>query len=358
MRWLVALSIAGCGFSPISSSSIDGATTGPPSDAAPRFRKQITLTVNSPTELRDFPVSIVTRDPDLVAKAQPDGSDLAFTTLDGTPLAYEIVAFDKPSGALEAWVRIPSVTAMTQIELVYGGASIASAGRVWSPAIYAAAWHFAETSGPWMDSAAGHKVTPASPQTTAAVAPGIVGSARSFDGIDDAAPGDPSDGTLDFGTSSFSVQAWVDVAQSADPYDMVIDKGGDTDVPGYCFTLGTGNWYAEVGDDNFVAAPFGSELSLLGHWTQLTAVIDRTSNSLIAFTNGAFSSTVPFGTIGSVDGTSPLAIGSTTSAYRFEGIVDEVRVLKVALSADWIAAEYRNAAMRAQFVTFGSAQIE
>ena len=359
MRWLVALWIAGCGFSPSSSSSsVDGGTTGPPIDAAPRFRKLITLAVNSPSELRDFPVSIVTRDPDLVMKAQPDASDIAFTTVDGTPLAYEIVSFDKPSGALEAWVRIPSVTATTQLELVYGGGSIASAGTVWSPAIYAAAWHFAETSGPWMDSAGGHRVMPTSPATTAAVAPGIVGSARSFDGIDDAAQGDPADGTLDFGTNSFSVQAWVDVAQSADPYDMVIDKGGDTDKPGYCFTLGTGNWYAEVGDNNYVAAPFGSELALLGHWTQLSAVIDRSSNNLVAYTNGGFASTVQLGAMGSVDGTTPLAIGSTQSVYRFEGIVDEVRVVKVALTADWIAAEWRNATMRSQFVTFGGAQLE
>ena len=48
--------------------------------------------------------------------------------------------------------------------------------------------------------------------------------------------------------------------------------------------------------------------------------------------------------------------GSMQNQYRFEGIVDEVRVLKVALTADWIAAEYRNATLRSQFVTFGPAQ--
>jgi concanavalin A-like lectin/glucanase superfamily protein len=356
VRWLVALWITGCGFAPAASpTSNDGGGSGaPPADAGPHFRKVITLAVNSPTELRDFPISIITRDPDLEQMAQPDASDIAFTTLDGAPLAYELVSFDKPSGALEAWVRIPSVTASTQIALVYGGSSIASSGTVWSPSIYAAAWHFAETSGPWMDSAGGHRVTPPSAGSTAAVVPGIAGSARQFDGIDDATQADPAESGLDFGTSSFTVQAWVNVAHSADAYDMVIDKGGDVAKPGYCFTLGTGNWYAEVGDDNYIAATFGSELSLLGHWTQLTAVIDRTSNNLLAYTNGAFSSSLPFGTIGSVDGATPLAIGSMQSEYRFEGIVDEIRVVKVALSADWIAAEWRNATMRSQFVTYGS----
>jgi len=361
MRWIVVLSIAGCSFAPSpSSQTSDGGGSGsanPSHDAAvPSFRKEVTLAVNSPTELRDFPVSIIAHDPDLAQKAQADGSDIAFTAMDGTPLAYELVAFDKTSGAIEAWVRIPSVTASAKIELVYGGGSIASAGTVWSPAIYAAAWHFAEASGPWMDSAGGHRVTPPSPQSTAAVVPGIAGSARQFDGIDDATQADPSDTGLDFGMNSFTVQAWVDVAQSADAYDMVIDKGGDTNKPGYCFTLGTGNWYAEVGDDNYVATAFGTELAQLGHWTQLTAVIDRTANNLVTYTNGAFANSLPFGTIGSIDGTTPLAIGSMQSQYRFEGIVDEVRVLKVALSADWIAAEYRNAMTRAQFVTFGPQQ--
>ncbi|HEY6033014.1 MAG TPA: DUF2341 domain-containing protein, partial [Kofleriaceae bacterium] len=245
MRWIAVLSIAGCSFAPSSSSATtDGGSADQPHDAAgPSFRKQITLAVNSPSELRDFPVSIVTHDPDLAQKAQADGSDIAFTALDGTPLAYELVAFDKASGNLEAWVRIPSVTASTQIELAYGGASIASSGTVWSPAIYAAAWHFAETSGSWMDSAGGHRVTPPSPASTAAIVPGITGSARQFDGVDDATQADPGETGLDFGMTSFSVQAWVDVAQSADAYDMVIDKGGDTNKPGYCFTLGTGSWY-------------------------------------------------------------------------------------------------------------------
>ena len=51
--------------------------------------------------------------------------------------------------------------------------------------------------------------------------------------------------------------------------------------------------------------------------------------------------------------TKGFAIGTATPAFRFEGIVDEVRVIKVPLNADWIAAEYRNAMMRSAFVVFG-----
>ncbi len=354
----MALAAAGCGFSPAAVSGDAGTIADgvePGIDAAPHFRKKLTLTVGSPTELADFPVSIVTTDPELAQRARADGSDIGFTALDGTPLAGELVTFDKPSGALEAWVRLPHVTDTLEIYMTYGAEPAVDAGPVWTPAIYAAAWHLSDSTGPWTDSAAGHTVTPVSPETTAAIGPGIVGTARVFDGIDDATPGgDPADGSLDFGTGSFSIQVWVDVTHSADAYDEVIDKGGDTNLPGYCLTLGTANWNAEVGDNNYAATSFGTETSLLGRWNQLTAVIDRQAGILYAFTNGAIASSTSLGAMGSVDTSYGFAIGSSNTNYRFEGAVDEVRLVKRALSADWIAAEYRNATMRAQFVTFGA----
>jgi hypothetical protein len=226
---------------------------------------------------------------------------------------------------------------------------------VWSPDLFAAAWHLAETGpGAWVDTAGGHTVTPATPMTTAASTPmGIVGAARSFDGVDDTSPG-PDSPDLTFDMTSFSVQVWVNVAQSADGYDMVIDKGGDTNMPGYCLTLGTANWLAEVGDNNYVAAPFGVETGLLGHWNQLTAVIDRTQNVVKAYTNGVLTGSVSLGAIGSMASTHTFAIGSSNLTERFEGVVDEVRVFKVPLTTEWIAAGYRNSMMRSAFAGFGS----
>lgn len=347
--------LGACGFTP---GAATDAMRGPDTraiDAAPHYRKKITLAVGSPTTLGDFPVSIVTTDPDLAAHALADGSDIAMTLVDATPLAREIVTFDKPSGALEAWVRIPAVTETIDIYMTYGAAAVQQPGSAWSPDLFAAAWHFAETgTGAWVDTAGGHMVAPASPMATAASTPmGIVGAARSFDGIDDTSSG-PLAPDLSFATTSFSVEAWVNVASSADGYDEVIDNGGDTNSPGYCFTLGTSNWLVEVGDNNYVVAPFGVETNMLGHWNQLTAVIDRVANTVAAYTNGALAGSTSLGTIGSMASTKGFAIGTATPAFRFEGIVDEVRVIKVPLDADWIAAEYRNAMMRSAFVVFGS----
>ncbi|HEX7700701.1 MAG TPA: LamG-like jellyroll fold domain-containing protein [Kofleriaceae bacterium] len=351
---LALVMLGACGFTP----GVGTDATSPDTkaiDASPHYRKKITLAVGSPTALTDFPISIVTSDPDLAAHALADGSDLGMTLVDGTPLSREIVAFDKPSGALEAWVRLPTVTDTLDIYMTYGAMPSLQAASVWSPDVFSAAWHLAETgAGSWVDTANGHVVTPASNTTTAAsTSMGIVGAARLFDGVDDTSPG-PNAPDLTFGMTSFSVQVWVNVAQSADGYDMVIDKGGDTNMPGYCLTLGTANWLVEVGDNGYVVAPFGFEIDMLGHWNQLTAVIDRTQNVVKAYANGVLTGSTSLGTIGSMASTHTFAIGSTNLSERFEGVVDEVRVFKVPLTTEWIAAEYRNSMMRSAFVVFGS----
>ena len=329
-----------------------------PGDAAPRYRKHITLTASSPTTLTDFPASIVLSDPALAMHARPDGSDLAFTAADGTPLSFEIVHY--AAGSLEAWVRVPALAASAELYLTYGGAPATSPGATWSPAVFAAAWHFGEAQPPWTDSAAPHPTAAASTTTTPAVVTGIAGSALSFDGVDDTtSAGDPADGSLDFGTSSFSVGCWVNVTTSADPYDAVIDKGGDTSIAGYMFSLGTSNWLVEVGDGGVTTpyALFGQETSLLGHWNHLVAVIDRGAQTLTAYTNGALAQQVSIAGYGSFDATKDFAIGTATQMYRFAGLVDEVRVYKTALSADWIAAEHANLASPGTFVTVGAEEI-
>jgi Concanavalin A-like lectin/glucanases superfamily len=350
LAWLM---VGACGFAPAAATDA-AAPDRPPIeiDAALHYRKKITLAVHSPTPLTDFPVSIVTTDPDLAGHATR--SNIGMTLLDGTPLALEIVAFDPPTGALEAWVRLPAVTDTLDIYMTYGAATQAVSASVWSPDIFAAAWHLSETgAGAWLDTAGGHTVTPTSPETTAATTQmGIVGAARSFDGIDDTSPG-PDSPELTFDMRSFSVQVWVNVTQSADQYDMVIDKGGDTNMPGYCLTLGTDNWLVEAGDNNYVIAPFGVETHLLGHWNQLTAVIDRTQNVIKAYANGILTGSVSLAGHGSLASTHAFEIGSSTLEHRFQGIVDEVRVFVVPLTTEWIAAEYRNSTQRQAFVTFG-----
>jgi hypothetical protein len=146
----------------------------------------------------------------------------------------------------------------------------------------------------------------------------------------------------------------VNVDQSANGYDEVLFNGGDTGIPGYTLTLGGGSWFAYVSDGVERHAAFGTEGSLLGHWNQLTAVVDRAAAMLDVYVNGAYVNQVSIAAMMAVDSTFPFQIGSTSSSYTFQGIVDEMRLAKTALGADRIAAEYRNLAMRPAFQMFAA----
>jgi signal peptidase I len=68
--------------------------------------------------LTDYPLLVQVADLDLGANAQTDGDDLVFVDADGlTRLDYEIESWNPGSGALTAWVRLPSVDNVTDTEL-------------------------------------------------------------------------------------------------------------------------------------------------------------------------------------------------------------------------------------------------
>jgi hypothetical protein len=351
VRLAVLAALGACSYTPPAVTA-DGA--GDDIASPTTFRKRITLTSGSPEPLTDFPVSIVlAAAADLAAHARDDGRDLAFVLPDGTRLDTELVDFDGATGALEAWVRIPVLEAATEIELRYGGEALDPTPGPWT-AMFAGVWHLAADGDVWPDSTGAHDVTARAEAVLAVPAPGIIGAGRRFDGDDDTATaGDPPDGSLDFGTRSFSFSAWVHVTQSANAFDMPIEKGCDA-TPGYCLTLGTANWLVELSDGVFLpTARFGGETQLLGAWHHLVGVVDREAATLFAYTDGVRVGQASIATLGSVDSPNAFSIGSPDPRYRFRGDVDEVRVYRRALDASWIAAEHRNITERASFVVVG-----
>src|SRR5688500_10006355 len=98
------------------------APDGGPGSEALRHR---TITITNPTgsELDAFPVRIaIENDADLRDHARSDGTDLRFLVESSVELPKEIVRFDKTTGTLEAWVRVPVLGLDdTTITLEYGG---------------------------------------------------------------------------------------------------------------------------------------------------------------------------------------------------------------------------------------------
>jgi biopolymer transport protein ExbB len=70
------------------------------------------------TTLADYPLLVQLADTDLGLGTQNDGDDLVFVAADGvTRLDHEIEAWDRGSGTLTAWVRIPILDATDDTEI-------------------------------------------------------------------------------------------------------------------------------------------------------------------------------------------------------------------------------------------------
>lgn len=147
--------------------------------------------------------------------------------------------------------------------------------------------------------------------------------------------GDPADGSLDFGTSSFTYGLWVKVTSSASGYDIPFSKGAETTaLPGFDLELGSGTWKTCVVDgDEAVCGAFSAE-PIFGRWVHLMAVVDREARTLQLYIDGnPVSSAKPIPlTFGSVSSGISACIGASADGrHAFRGLIDDVRLYKRAL---------------------------
>ncbi len=366
MGWkaLAALGLAACSFHGESESLVDAVGDGAAvtHDAAQgawltgfAHRKHIVIDAGA-ASLADFPVSIVEdSDPDLAASARTDGGDLVFTSADAvTPIGWELVAFDKPSGAIEAWVNVSLAGEPADVYLYYGGPAMPSTLPAW-PASTMAVWHMA-TPGETVADSSTHDNTASIETSPTAPGPGdgIIGACRSYNGIGDTLQVATSS-SLEFTTNSFSYGLWVYVMASAGDDDTPFNKGGnsDSEAPGYDIELGTGSWFAFISDgEQNMGAMFSPET--LNHWSYLVAVVDRGAHQFIPYFNGVAATPTDISGVGSVHSTRTLQLGVDTANF-FSGLLDEVAIYNTALSPEWIAASYANVSDRASFVAIGPA---
>jgi hypothetical protein len=324
------------------------------------FRKPIVVTTGGATTLTDFPVGVLEgNDAALAAHARGDGADLVVTGDDGvTVLSFERVTFGS-GGAVELWVRVPTLPPTpTTLYLYYGGpVTPATPTATWS-SLFAGVWHLSDTGSGASDSTtAAHALVVPGSSTTPAHIGGIAGGARQTNGTTDALSiTDPADGGLDFGSASFSFSAWVFEESALQQFDTPFYKGGTSQgQPGYCMLLGTGNWEAKIHDGaEFYDGNFGSDSAFTGRWVQLAAVVDRGSAVYTTYADGSAAGAVALNPIQSLSSSQPFALG-TSFSEPFRGRLDEVRIYRGALTADWVAAEHANLTKQG-FVAVGSEQ--
>jgi len=304
--------------------------------------------------LTDFPVLVSFTDAELTA-AQASGYDLVFTDEDGTTkLDYEREDWDPSTGTIVAWVRFPILTAGVDKDfyLYFDKDSELvdqqNAEGVWN-ASYRGVWHLNEAvadegaGGTHTDSAGSFYGT----QNGNAGVVGKIAGGQDFDGINDHINvGDPSDGSLDFGTSSFTYSMWFN---SSDINAEALGKYSNSPNIGYdiIFAGTAGDVVARIRDNiggGVDSATWSGTND--GQWHHITAVVDRTQDLLIIYGDGQrIGPDVSIASVGTLSNGHSFQMGQRdypSSPANYQGQMDEVRVSSGIRSAAWIATEYNN----------------
>ena len=273
------------------------------------------------------------------SQAKPQGEDIRFSTATGTKLYYQIESWDAANSTASIWVRIPQIkgNAVQQIRMYWGMKDAASESG--GPAVFNASNGFASVLH--MDEALvdeGGLVTPKNEGETTVV-PGMIGKARHFvpgKGI----PCGEHIKTYPYSDQPFSSEVWFRAelaganltswGRYATRYNGFTGDGNLVDLQ---LRSPAGLGWATDGPGGVA----GKTIPVMGQWYHVAATYaDGTSkiyvNGLLDGSNEAKKATM------SLMNDIYMNIGKE----HYAGDIDEVRVSKVARSADWIKLEYEN----------------
>ena len=310
----------------------------------------------------NFPVLIRLTAADFdFSQVREGGADLRFMKADATALPYAIEVWDAAAGLAEVWVLVDTVRGNDSLQSIfmYWGNAAASpesdAAAVFSTqAGFQGVWHFSETGVATIhDATENHYDGIAENMSAASVVPGLIGTARNFDGTSTCIhmPG-TAGSTLNFPEhGTYSVSAWVNIDSLTGEYRMIASKGDKQ--YNLQFRGETQNWqfteYQDtVGWDQTVAG------AVAGEWVYLVGV--RENDKQYLYLNGVCAdsgiynhSHFPSDTTyaeqqGYRDTTCDFMIGKKVDfdAWYFNGVIDEVRVEDRAAGPDWIKLCYMN----------------
>ena len=336
-------------------------TSGPWGPCNYNYRKLITIHAAQVSGTQtNFPVLInLAADADLAANARSDGWDISFTSSDGaTKLSHEIESYNSSTGALVAWVKVPSLSSAsdTLIYMYYGDPASPDqqdVPGVWTNG-YVEVWHLDETSGTIYDSTSnGYTGTPSG--TINQNATGKIDGADDFLGPSTTTWHTLADGN--FGNNApFTLSAWFRFDTST-TWAGIVTKGRETGhdwvglwANGTQYVFGW-DWQGGKGGNVNGATTLSTNT-----WYYGTGTFDGTNRRV--YLNSALDGGPSAGNYAGISG-SNTSVGNDrvdASANTFNGIIDEARISNVARSASWIATEYSNQNSPASFYSLGSAE--
>ncbi len=265
-------------------------------------------------------------------QAQADGQDLRFTSSTGEPLAYQIEEWDAVKGIATVWVRVPKVqgNSRQEIKLHWGKAEAKSESN--GKAVFnesngfIGVWHMGE-------SVSDETGTLESKETGTTPSVGIIGRCRHFAGRQGVFCGDKI-ANYPSGASSHSTEAWF---RTETPNATIIGWGNEGGGRGSKIRMQLRS-PPHIHIDSDFSDVRGEARLPLQEWIHVVHTYDRESGSV--YINGKLDASAK--PLLNIKSPARLWIGGWYHNYDFVGDIDEVRISKVARTADWIRLQYEN----------------
>lgn len=270
-------------------------------------------------------------------QAKADGADLRFslvTATGATPLAYQIEDWDAAAGTASIWVRIPTITgnARQELRVQWGepdAVSESNGAAVFNDSNgYLNVWHLNDS----MLDAVG-TLTLKDQGTTATT--GMIGRARNFAGKQGLFGGETI-GHFPTDAEPHSSEAWV----RATATNGNILAWGNEKAQGKVVMQFASPPHIRV--DAYFSGGNATGLSTLPMAQWLHVVHTYSEGRAHVYVNGVRDNEPGKGGPMALKKPARLWIGGWYNNYTFVGDIDEVRVSKVARSAEWVKAQYEN----------------
>lgn len=319
-----------------------------------QYRKSITINhAMVSANLTNFPVLISITDSNLITHAQSNGNDIAFADGSGNKLNHEIEFFNSATGRLVAWVKVPSLSSVsdTVLYMYYGNPSATNQQNVtgtWD-SNYVMVQHLAQASGNFIDSTGNHNDCTPSGGLSYNVT-GKIDGAAGFDGSSSYA-------TIPFGLSPpYTIECWANPATLVQDGAIIAFEGTETGGSGVSMGIYNTENKIVIGNDAYrygLGTP--SAYLTAGTWAYWCDAV-TTASSIGFYLNGAAQTLSSVGSYFSNDPNYRTIGARNYSGYShfWNGTVDEVRISNIVRSASWISTEYSNQQSPSSFYSVGS----
>jgi len=328
-----------------------------PFDYGWQYRKALTINHELIDEsLSNFPVLVSISDNDLKQKAQADGSDILFMNATGvTHKSYfEIEEYQGSTGTLTAWVNIPTVSPNTDTTfyMYYGNPdalTIEEKEKTWDNNYLVVQHMHQDSVANFKDSTHYHNDIISQTGNPSYQQIGKIGYCVGFHGSEALSFASPI-----YNIAPATVEVWGKTeTTSSDQY--LFCNGGETSrsygfywyIQGGQFGTMMMNLPKWVGQDGITTA-------MPGQWYFCASTWDGTdSDGHFVINDQVFTKTS--GTDNRNEPAKNAKIGQCSEGqFGFHGLIDEVRLSKVARDVGWLTTEYTNSINPTAFVMVGA----